>query len=81
MSTSYLMQAGTDGRLVTWVTALPDWTAAFAPTLHDGAQPYQDVCVAGGGIDNGAGSTPDKAITLTDGSYVTLADGSYATTT
>jgi hypothetical protein len=62
MATNYLMQAADpDGELVTWLAAAPDWLAAFAPTLGDGA--YIDVALAGGGIDNGTESLTDNQVT------------------
>lgn len=78
MATKYLMQArdGLSGLLVTWRSALPDWTGVDYPGL---GEPLE-VVNAGGGLDTGT-TIPDKAITLGDGSYVTLSDGSYATTT
>lgn len=81
MATSYLMQAATDGSLVTWLSVAPDWIAEFAPALPGGAGPYQDICVAGGGIDNGADATPDGAMVFDDGSFVVFDDGSFAVTT
>lgn len=64
--------------MTTWRSDLPDFTAAFAP-VEIGGYVLDSICVSGGGFDT-LESVPDKAITLTDGSYVTLSDGSYAVT-
>lgn len=76
----YLMQAKDSiAGLVTWRSTTPDWSAAGAPAV--GTIDVSSVAVSGGGFDIPDSGVPDKAITLTDGSYVTLTDGSYATTT
>lgn len=81
MATNFQMLAksSADAALHSWISTTPDWSAAGYVAAGYPGSPL-DIALAGGGLDTGS-ATPDKAITLTDGSFVTLTDGSFATTT